>query len=397
MSSEQPKASNGLAEASEMFTRMGLPIPPIPNSFKSQLSACGDFCFSTRPIDPVLMYMFDKYLSEALTGNAGDYLAFSHSGHGANSYALNYHIVHGPLVLMVQAGFGGIYMDKSITTRLVTSLFDRCHALMIAMDQVVKTGAVSPSGRLYVFESDIRETYSWGWLGKPLHGEDEARAWLDQNRTRLDSSSDEQMPTSMARRWLEALPSPQPGAEPEHDADIVFHVGVAGGSLTIRRERDRGGKERFIVHRNEGALFDLLDEEDREGLVFSEDYEPLDTFRLALESIVHYRWYHMTPIAVLPEFAGIVTAEVSRLGESDDVQRWQRFLAETSKHRDDVSDGRDFRAKAGYPDRKTHELSDIEKAEIRHRIELGEETHAIAEALGCASTQVAAIRAAMSK
>ena len=58
------------------------------------------------------MYMFEDYISEALIGTAPDYVAFCHAGHGMNSYAINYHLVDGPLALFVQAPWGGALFQR---------------------------------------------------------------------------------------------------------------------------------------------------------------------------------------------------------------------------------------------------------------------------------------------
>ena len=64
-------------------------LPPIPQRFASMLKQTANWCFSSRQaINPIEMYSFDQYLHEAMTGRAIDYLAFSHGGHGVNSYAL---------------------------------------------------------------------------------------------------------------------------------------------------------------------------------------------------------------------------------------------------------------------------------------------------------------------
>ena len=84
------KRLEGLAEARRTFEQAGLPLPPVPERFASALRKTREWCFSTREIDPMVMYMFDTYLHDALADQSPDYVAFSHAGHGVNSYALNY-------------------------------------------------------------------------------------------------------------------------------------------------------------------------------------------------------------------------------------------------------------------------------------------------------------------
>ncbi|MCB1003711.1 MAG: hypothetical protein KDB35_05945 [Acidimicrobiales bacterium] len=76
----------------------------------------GDWCWSTRSdIDPMEMYLFDPYVQEPLEGPVGEYVAVCHAGHGANSYGLNFHLVHGGVGWFVQHGWGGAYMDPVVT------------------------------------------------------------------------------------------------------------------------------------------------------------------------------------------------------------------------------------------------------------------------------------------
>lgn len=84
----------------------------------------GDWCWSTRPdIDPMAMYMFDRYVSEATGGGVGDYVAVSHAGHGANSYGLNFHLVFDAVGFFVQHGWGGVYMNPMETRTAIACTY----------------------------------------------------------------------------------------------------------------------------------------------------------------------------------------------------------------------------------------------------------------------------------
>jgi hypothetical protein len=214
----------------------------------------------------MVMYFFDSYLWEALKGRAADYLAFSHAGHGINSYSLNYHLIDGPLVLMVQTPFGGAYAGAAEPTR-VAAQFERCAALIAAVDGAKARGLSARQGRLIVFESELRGRQVCGWLDSPVTDDATAKSWALQHQVDSSNVGDGQVrrrATTAAREWLEA------------------------GSFN----------------------------------------EPVDR----------------------------------------------------SAHQH-------------YPDRKTRELTDQEKDQIRKRLESGEGTEAVAEDLRCAKTQVAAIKA----
>lgn len=48
-----------------------------------------------------------------------------------------------------------------------------------------------------------------------------------------------------------------------------------------------------------------------------------------------------------------------------------------------------------YPEKKQRELTDAEKAQLRERIDRGEDYAALAREFGCSTSQVAGIKAAM--
>jgi hypothetical protein len=152
------------------------------------------------------MYVFDGYLREALTGASPDYVAVSHAGHGSNSYAINYQLVDGPLVVCAQAPWGGVYEDRDETTRRIAALFERVAALIHAADRAKAADLFAPTGRLYVFESHMRDSYVWGWLPNTLPGDESARAWLKQHRLRFDRAAAPltatELPTAAACRFI---------------------------------------------------------------------------------------------------------------------------------------------------------------------------------------------------
>ena len=75
------------------------------------------------------MYLFKTdFLLTLLTGQVDDFVAVSHAGHGANSYALSYFLVDGPLALFLQTAWGGVFTDPEkaeSTWRLLVSHVER--------------------------------------------------------------------------------------------------------------------------------------------------------------------------------------------------------------------------------------------------------------------------------
>lgn len=94
--------------AHDLFTGAGLAAPPVPGGFAKKLRLVEPWCFATRKISGFDMYVFDDLIVEGLTSDGIEYLAFSHAGHGVNSYAINYFLLSGRLVLFTQTAWGGV-------------------------------------------------------------------------------------------------------------------------------------------------------------------------------------------------------------------------------------------------------------------------------------------------
>ncbi len=203
------RKKTGLDEATRTFASAGLPLPPVPSRFVNTLRVIHPWCFGTRKVSGMAMYFFDSYPMEPLLRSTRAYVAFSHAGHGINSYAITYQIVDGPLALFVQEGFGGAYSNAQSDRRAVKALFRRCAALIRDVDKAKDRGLSGPPGRLLVIESAMRGLHAWGWLERPPRSPAEMKAWWNKHRvgpveyppglTRLQA---EELPTVAARKWV---------------------------------------------------------------------------------------------------------------------------------------------------------------------------------------------------
>jgi hypothetical protein len=109
-----PDMKASWAALTEKFAGAGLPLPPVPMRLQDALRTQSDWCWSTMPIDPMAMYMFAAdpvFILGVLRDQVEDYVAISHAGHGINSYAINYHLVHGDLAVPSTQGkrFGDLF------------------------------------------------------------------------------------------------------------------------------------------------------------------------------------------------------------------------------------------------------------------------------------------------
>jgi hypothetical protein len=127
------------------------------------------------------MYMFSAYPLEAITDPFGDYVAFSHAGHGVNSYAINYHVQSGQVAFVRPSRLGrylhgqrrtgnedhGLVRDLQDTPRIGSN---RCHR-------------GSPHPRTAGGGTErLRGENVCGWLDESLD-ELNSRAWLAGHHT----------------------------------------------------------------------------------------------------------------------------------------------------------------------------------------------------------------------
>lgn len=85
-----------IEKARELFRGAGLAFPTIPEELVAQLEERGRWQFSTRPLvnSP---YNLHHYVDEVEGTQIEDYAVLAHSGHGVNSYAIQYYLVQNPL------------------------------------------------------------------------------------------------------------------------------------------------------------------------------------------------------------------------------------------------------------------------------------------------------------
>jgi hypothetical protein len=166
------------------FASSRLPLPPIPEPLRPVLRSPRSWCWSTRDIDPFAMYLFERdFLADVLTGRAPDYVAVSHAGHGVNSYAINYHLVCGPLAVFMQVGWGGIYTDNAAAARRLGELWRRCEALR------TRAATAPAPGRVLCVFSNLRGISACGRV--PVPPDDDVHTFLTEHRTRGEDAFDE--------------------------------------------------------------------------------------------------------------------------------------------------------------------------------------------------------------
>jgi hypothetical protein len=140
-------------KARELFQAAGLAFPNIPKELAARLKEKGKWVFSTRKVNKVSPYNLEYYLYEA---NVHNYVILSHSGHGVNSYAIQYYLVYKALRMFLFLGWGGAYMDaKAAATQI--------HDCFSLADEIVPTtlnvGKIPGGDRLTIMGSDFYGSY----------------------------------------------------------------------------------------------------------------------------------------------------------------------------------------------------------------------------------------------
>jgi len=113
---------NDIEKAKQLFREAGLAFPTIPEELAARLKKHGKWLFATREID-ISPYNLQHYVSEVDETHVEDYAVLSHSGHGVNSYALQYYLVYGPLRMFLHLGWGGVYMDAEAAAAKIRDCF----------------------------------------------------------------------------------------------------------------------------------------------------------------------------------------------------------------------------------------------------------------------------------
>jgi hypothetical protein len=159
---------DAIADMEAVLGHHRLPLWPVPERFRAALRKPEDWLWTTREIDPMEMYLFRRYPAEAADRSTADYLAISHAGHGVNSYALNYHLVTGPLALFAQVLWGGVYADDDRAREALARQAD----LMRRLIPLAEAAAAGWDGRrrLIVAESGFRGVAICTWMDlEPAH------------------------------------------------------------------------------------------------------------------------------------------------------------------------------------------------------------------------------------
>jgi hypothetical protein len=79
-------------------------------------------------------YNLQHYIHEAESSLVNDYVILSHSGHGFNSYAIQYYLVRGSLRMFLHLGWGGAYADAEKDAATIRECFSLADPVVAASE-----------------------------------------------------------------------------------------------------------------------------------------------------------------------------------------------------------------------------------------------------------------------
>ena len=140
-----------------LLAEAGLSMPPMPPEAETRLKEREDDCFSTRAFkeSPVNL---QHYVRKAITGVSPDYVLVARVPQGADSSALHYFLVQGPLQVFLQLTSGSPDGQGGSTAR-INECFALAHDLVVAVPQALRAGRLSRAGRLTVVATDRTESF----------------------------------------------------------------------------------------------------------------------------------------------------------------------------------------------------------------------------------------------
>ncbi|NLX96299.1 MAG: hypothetical protein GXY83_08985 [Rhodopirellula sp.] len=150
----------GLEKARRLFEQAGLGFPSIPAELAAGLKEQGKWLFSTCELK-VSPYNLRHYVHQANLAPGKDLALLCYSGHGVNSYAIQYYLVYGPLHMFLHLGWGGAYIDADAAACRIRECFSLADEIVPAAKTLGKLGA---GAWLTIVGSDFYGSY-WSPLG----------------------------------------------------------------------------------------------------------------------------------------------------------------------------------------------------------------------------------------
>ncbi len=172
---------NDQADFEDFFDEAGIERPMVAVHMQNELIEFGNWHWATQPFptrrDDYSLDETVKYLKGAVV----DQYSLNHAGHGANSYSINFRHVAGDMAMIVQVGWGGVYMDKEEATRKWDSVVQEIDT---TLQLTADISDEMYQRKFLIVSSDFRmeqELELWGNLGGKWVLISEVRDWVSAN------------------------------------------------------------------------------------------------------------------------------------------------------------------------------------------------------------------------
>ena len=140
-----------------LLAEAGLAVPPLPDGADARLKEREDACFSTRAFKESPINL-QHYARKAIAGASPNYVLVARVGQGADSCAMHYFLVQGPLQVFLQLACGS-QAGQRRATMVVNECFSLAHELVAAVPRALRAGHIPRAGRITVVGSDLVESF----------------------------------------------------------------------------------------------------------------------------------------------------------------------------------------------------------------------------------------------
>ncbi len=149
--------------AQSLFEIEKLPFPPMPVPLVTLLRQEGAAVFSTKMLN-TSPYEFGHYLKEFESDSAiAPYALVGFAGHGINSWAVHFYIVHEGLALFIQLPWGGAYLEPEPARAKIADLFEWSALLQSKLSLARQMSGIPKAQWLQVAASHFSFA-GWRWL-----------------------------------------------------------------------------------------------------------------------------------------------------------------------------------------------------------------------------------------
>lgn len=190
LAAETPSMPTDLQRAQTLFETEALPFPLLPPELAAALRERTPAIFSSHALEAP-PYVLDVHLGDWLSGSAAfDHAVVAMDGHGTNSWAMHYYLVHGPLALFVQLPWGGAYVDEEAARAQIRRVLDWAAPLPARLAALQTAGRLDPGQKLLAVVSRFTRS-GWAWVRTPV-ADPEALDWrpADKMLTQIDTELD---------------------------------------------------------------------------------------------------------------------------------------------------------------------------------------------------------------